>query len=301
MLKKGADTPLLCMTGTKNDECGHKNLFMVLHDGRENGEYAGLTGVRQDDLEWSGASISTLRIPLAPRRLSSIFQLSNLDGLSSRKDNARPMPKSVLNTIVFVGREFKTSMFDERALEQVFGLLEGEQIKAGPIGQFNYARGQFWITPDRVDLRCHEQREILPEKIIEAARKVAGEIESMRKAISISAVGINCDTVFYSQEIHQEGREFCHALTDTGLSHQFLPEQEKSKVAVTFTFLSDAVQYNIRLEPENGSRGRDLFVAINGHQNVASGDPLDGKLEAISRVKTQIERCHHQVLHSSGD
>ena len=206
------------------------------------------------------------------------------------------MPKSALSTIVFVGKEFKPSMFDERVLAHEFGSLEGEQIKAGPIGQFNYARGQFWITPDRVDLRCREQREILPERIIEAARKVADEIEPMRKAVPISAVGINCDTVFYSEEVHQEGREFCHALTDTDLFHQFLPEQDESKVSVAFTFLSDAVQYNIRLEPENGSRGRNLFVAINGHQKVTPGDQLGDKLSAVEAVKAQIERIHNQIL-----
>ena len=211
------------------------------------------------------------------------------------------MPKRIINTLVFVGGDFSASMFEERDLCEVFGPLERDQIKAGPIGRFSYSKGQyeFWIAPDRIDIRCHD-RTILPNEIIAVARKVAGELEPMRKAVPISAVGINCDAIFYSQEIDREGSEFCRALTETPLSQHLLTEQRESLSVVTFTFPSDTVQYNIRLEPERGSRGRDLFVAINGHQDVTSGDRLEGKLEVVDEVGKQVRHFHHQITSSKG-
>ena len=190
-------------------------------------------------------------------------------------------------------------MFDERVLCEEFGQLDKDQIKAGPIGRFSYSKGQyeFWVVPDRIDIRCHD-RTILPNKIIEVARKVADELEPMRKAIPISAVGINSDAIFDSQEINKEGIEFCRALTDTPLSQHLLMDQQVPSSFVTFTFPSNTVQYNIRLEPERGSQGRDLLVAINGHQDVVSGDRLEDKLKAVDEVREQVERFHAQIIAS---
>ena len=211
------------------------------------------------------------------------------------------MPKNIISTIVFVGKELNTSMFDERGLQDMFGPLKGDQIKAGPVGQFRYANGQasFSVTPDRVDIRC-EGREILPPALQRAGMEVVRQLEPIRGLIS--AVGINCDTSFYQQEIGKEGYEFCQALTATELHRQIHEGHENVRItSVASTFMSGAIIYNIRLEPENASRGRDFFAALNAHQNVTLADDLTQKLTAIEEVRGQVEELHQHIQQSKGE
>lgn len=211
------------------------------------------------------------------------------------------MPKSILSTLVFVGREFDTSMFDERDLRETLGPLDGNQIKAGPIGQFSYAKGEygFSVTPDRVDIR-HSGRDILPQPLLAAGAIVAERLEPVRGLVS--AVGINCDAVFYSQEVGKEGRAFCQELTEADLFRRVYNDHENVvTLSVASAFPGHIIQrYNVRFEPEGSSRGQDLFVAFNGHQDVASIDSLKEKLAAIEEVRSQVERFHQQILASRG-
>ena len=211
------------------------------------------------------------------------------------------MPKSILSTLVFVGREFDTSMFDERDLRDTLGPLDGNQIKAGPLGQFSYARGTygFSVTPDRVDIR-HSGRDILPPPLLTAGEIVAEQLEPVRGFIS--AVGINCDAVFYSQEIGKEGKVFCQDLTETDLFRRVYNDHTNvATLSVASAFPGHIIQqYNVRIEPEGSSQGRDLFVAFNGHQGVVFTDSLKEKLVAIEEVRSQVERFHQQILASRG-
>ena len=192
-------------------------------------------------------------------------------------------------------------MFDERTLVSTFGPLDGGQIKAGPIGQFSYARGVygFSVTPDRVDIR-HSGRDILPPPLLTAGEIVAEQLEPVRRFVS--AVGINCDAVFYSQEIGKEGKVFCQDLTETDLFRRVYNDHTNVvTLSVASAFPGHIIQrYNVRLEPEGSSQGRDLFVTFNGHQNVAFTDSLKEKLAAIEEVRSQIERFHQQIYASRG-
>lgn len=212
------------------------------------------------------------------------------------------MPKSILSTIVFVGRELHASMFDERTLEAMFGPLKGDQIKAGPIGQFHYSHdnASFSITPDRVDLR-YGGREILPPALIQAGTEITKRLEPVRGFIS--AVGINCDVAFYSQEIGKEGKIFCQELTESPLFQQVYQGYNDLHVrSVASAFPGIAVkQYNVRLEPESASQGRDLFVAFNAHQDFTLSDDLTKKLEVMAEVREQVTRLHQQIIASRGE
>ena len=211
------------------------------------------------------------------------------------------MPKSIINTIVFVGREFNASMFDERKLEAMFGPLKGDQIKAGPLGQFHYSHdnASFLVTPDRVDLR-YGGRDILPPALMKAGAEMVECLEPVRGFIS--GIGINCDAVFYTQEIGKEGRFFCRELTASPLFQQlYRGYNELATMSVASAFPGIAIkQYNVRLEPESVSQGRDLFVAFNAHQDVTLSDNLTKKLEAIAEARGEVERLHKQITTSLG-
>ena len=207
------------------------------------------------------------------------------------------MPISYLSSVVFVGGQFAASMFDEREFCNGFGPLEGEQIKAGPVGHFRYSRGQygFQVAPDRVDIQCRKAA-ILPEELITAAEKVIARLEPARSAIPVSGLGLNCDVVFGAREIHQDGRTWCSALTDTPHTQKVFARPVTS--FVTCSFQSGGVRYAVRLEPEARSQGENLFVSVNGHQDLTPTDPLRERLGMVGEVRSQITELHHRLLSS---
>ena len=213
------------------------------------------------------------------------------------------MPKRTINALVFVGREFSASMFDESLLCQDFGQLDKEPIKAGPIGRFSYSRGkyEFMIAPDRVDIRCSEQSAILPDKFISGGRRLAEVVERVRKVAPVTGFGINCDASFYSQEIdNRRGDEFCQRLMDTPLSQHILAEHPGFKPTAIFIFVSGAIRYTVRIEPEAATTGRDLFLAINAHQNVTIDDNLNDQMNAVNDVIAKVRHLHGQIISSQG-
>ena len=190
------------------------------------------------------------------------------------------MPISYTSSVVFAGGQFAASMFDEREFCTGFGPLEADQIKAGPIGRFQYFRGryQFNVVPDRVELQCNDPL-ILSEALITAAGRVIERLEPVRSVVSVSGIGLNCDAVFSAREIGRSGSVWCRSLMDTPRT-QRLFEQEVESFA-QFSFQIEGVRYVVRLEPHAQSQGENLFVAVNGHQDLAAAGPMEEKLQAV--------------------
>ena len=213
------------------------------------------------------------------------------------------MPTVILSSVVFIGGEFAASMFNEHDFcERGFGPLEKNQIKVGPVGRFSYSKGKydFWVAPGRIDLRCQDEAP-LPRTLIDTAQSVIERLEPARPVISVSAIGINCDTVFQAQEIGQDGISFCRSLTETPLSRR-LVDQSSTTPIVVFTFPDGDVRYQVRLEPEpRQSQGKDLVVAVNGHQDVTTPDPLSNKLHAVEEVKTWVAELYSRLRLSQGE
>lgn len=210
------------------------------------------------------------------------------------------MPRKYISTIVFVGKGenvFPGSVIGEQTLHNEFGPLDTDQLKTGPFSQFRYAQGRYevLVVPDRVILRSNKDQEVLPPVLIDAARKVIVELEPMRKAIPVVAMGINCEATFTAQEIGREGRELCKTMLDTPIATHILQGKSLHMALGSFICLSPHVQYTIRVEPEHATQGRDLFVNVNGHQTVQDQDSLSEKLEAAEEVKEQITTLHQQI------
>lgn len=208
------------------------------------------------------------------------------------------MPARILNSIVFVGSDFKADLFDERDLcEGGFGPLDKEPIKAGPIGRFSYSgsKYEFWIAPDRIDIRCHDT-DIIPSSLLKVTtQQIIAVLEPIKKAVQVSGVGINCDAILTPREIGgREGGDFCRALTDTAFSQVFLPEQPFN-AAVTYSFAKGDLRCNIRIEPEATSQGRNLFLAFNGHQSVTVADSLEGKLEVADSIRDEVRALYSRL------
>ena len=210
-------------------------------------------------------------------------------------EDIRPLavPPVTMSSIVFVGGNFPINMFDER---QVFGgnLDEDSQLKVGPVGQFKFSGGMyaFEITPNRIDLKSYKQ-ELIPDEMSTAARGIADKLDKVRTAIPVTGVGLNCEIVYGAEAIGVEGSEYCKRL-----GAEYLKELAGTNAVQPFTrmrFGSGPIVYEIRIEPEEKSAGRNLYVAANAHQNIGA-ELLNEKLDAISEFKKYMTEFHARLV-----
>ena len=207
------------------------------------------------------------------------------------------MPQRYTSSIVFVGNgQFTAAMFDEREFCNGFGPLEGDQIKAGPVGNFRYSQGRFelLIAPDRIDLRANNQG-IAPPALLQAAREVIAKLEPARSAVPITGVGFNCDVVFRSGETKTHGISWCYSMLDIGRLESLAIPARSSFPSIGLTFQEENISYTVRLEPERRSNGENVFVAINGHQVTASTVSLGTCLESFSNFEGRVTLLHHHI------
>ena len=197
-----------------------------------------------------------------------------------------------LCSVVFVGGDIPPTTFDERAL--FGGRLDPEQVKVGPIAQFGYAsnRYRFEIAPGRIDIKETTASNILSDELMEAAHTVAEMLKPIRRAIPVTGVGMNCDSVFSSRAIGTKGTNFCSRLMHTDASAFF--DVQLIQPFVCARFLHTALTFDVRVEPHLPSQGENLYVAVNGHSDIA-GEPLDRALTQASGFREYACGLHQRI------
>ena len=201
------------------------------------------------------------------------------------------------SSLVFVGDGFAPGMFDERAVFEDMGSPDEEgQVKIGPIGQFSYGSGKyrFSVTPDRIDLGYNGPT-IVPEELLAAAQKIILKIEPAKGAVRVSGFGVNCDTIFDQNDIGESGVSFCSNHLIKSASIVLRGSNKITASSARFYFTEGSIRYDVRIEPHFASNGQNLFVAINGHQEVEKSEDLEGKLKAVSEVRDYVVEFHQRL------
>ena len=207
------------------------------------------------------------------------------------------MEQAHICSVVFVGGEIPPATFDESAL--FGGQLDPEQVKVGPIAQFGYAsnRYRFEVSPNRIDIKETAASSILSDELMKAARAVAEMLAPIRRAIPVTGVGMNCDSVFNSRVIGTKGTNFCSRLVRDETLDLF--DAPLIQPFIRARFLQASLTFDVRMEPHLQSRGEDLFIAVNGHQNVAPGDPLDHALAQDSIFREHVLGLHQRITRTT--
>ena len=206
------------------------------------------------------------------------------------------MPLKYTSTVVFVGGEFPITVFDERTLFS--GDLDPDQLKMGRIARYSYSSGtyQFTIHPERIDLECTGPV-IVPDEVVDAAGTIASTIEPVRQVVRVSGFGMNCDTVLDREPSGVNGTIFCSQLFDPRINQ--LVGASSIEAFSRFRFRHDTMRYDVRIEPHIDSRGEKLFVAVNGHQEIATTEELSTKLERVHDFRTYVAALHQRISESN--
>ncbi len=198
-----------------------------------------------------------------------------------------------LCSVVFVGGEIPPSTFDERKL--FGGRLDPEQIRVGPIAQFGYASNQyrFEVAPNRIDIKETQALNILSDELMAAAQAVAEMLGPIRQAIPVTGVGLNCDSVFRSHAIGTKGSNLCSRLLHDEAATFF--GAHLIQPFVRARFLQGTLTYDVKVEPHVQSRGEDLFVAVNGHKDIAVTDSIDYFLAQAVPFREYAHNLHQRI------
>ena len=198
-----------------------------------------------------------------------------------------------LNTVVVVGDRFDPAMFK---MDQFFdgGMDPGATI-IGPIAQVTYGSGRcaFELNPNRIDVKVQSE-EIMPDELRSAANVLIETVEGIRaaKAVSTTGIGLNCD--FSLQVSLRTGNEISNDLVKMDALKD-LTKATPQATMIASRYVRGEMTYTIRVEPEAQSNGQNLYLAVNGHQNVAPSDSLETKLNQFAEFREYVEALHDRV------
>ena len=197
----------------------------------------------------------------------------------------------ILNTVVVVGDRFDPAMVPP---EQFFGgAMDPGRIMIGPVAQFGYDSGRckFSLNPSRIDLSVQSQ-EVMPEKLWSAAETLLHTLEKIRTAVNITGLGVNCDTAIPTTT--KTGHDISNFLANLDLL-KGVSGASSLQVSTVSKYILGPVGYTLRFEPETQSNGQNLFVAVNGHQEVDSSSTLMGKLKEFASFCKHVQDLHGNI------
>ncbi|MDE0059029.1 MAG: hypothetical protein OXI22_09575 [Defluviicoccus sp.] len=191
------------------------------------------------------------------------------------------------SSVVFVGGGFRRQLFEEHEL---FPERMAKDYTA--VGDFAiYAYGsntyRFSVLNDRIVLD-HNSGSVLSGELVEAAARVVAQLEAQSQGHGVTGLGFNFSAVLSQGIGGLSGTEFCNGMYDAVRVRQAIgsPFDETQCHVVV---LRGAVQYTLRVEPHVSSGGANLFLSVNGHQNVAASDDLSSKLNEAGNAKEYIQ------------
>ena len=191
------------------------------------------------------------------------------------------------SSVVFVGSSFTRQLFDEHGL--FTEPMAKDYVAVANTGYFTYGSNSytFSVVPDRITLN-HNSDSVLSDALLDAAGKVVSALEAQSQGHGVTGVGLNFDAVLPQSSGGATGIEFCKGMCNA--------EQIQSSIGSPFhevqcqvVVMSGAVRYTLRIEPHLGSRGANLFLSVNGHQDVAATDDLTPKLSKAGSASEYIQ------------
>ena len=191
------------------------------------------------------------------------------------------------SSVVIVGSSFSRQLFDEREL--FAEPMTKDYVALGDIGNFTYGSSAytFSVVPNRITLN-HNSDSVLSDALLDAARKVVSALEDQSQGHGVTGLGLNFDAVVPQSSGGVTGIEFCKGMCNA--------EQIQSSIGSPFhevqcqvVVMSGAVRYTLRIEPHLDSRGANLFLSVNGHQDVDAADDLSSKLSKAGSASEYIQ------------
>lgn len=197
------------------------------------------------------------------------------------------------NTVVVVGDRFGPAMVSpERLFDRAID--PATRILFGPISQCSYDPGtcEFQLTPDRIAVSVHSQ-DVMPDELRLAAESLFSDLENVRMAIAVHGVGLNCEVALPVSE--GNGVDISNSLARLDELKAIVGGPSSATAKTSLNYVLNGVICTLKVEPELASDGQNLFVAINGHQNVEQSSALSDTLAAFEMMRDHVGTVHDNI------
>ena len=196
------------------------------------------------------------------------------------------------NTVVLIGDRFDPAMI--KADDLFGGAVDAGPTLVGPLAQYSYgsSRCRFGLNPSRIDLGVLSP-DIMPEELQTAAMDVASALDAIRVAVTVTGIGLNCDVALP----REGGVALSNQMANLELMKTITGASTPQATTVA-SYERGELRYNVRIEPEVQSQGRNLFVAVNGHQNVGPNDLVRPTLAQFPAFREYVKELHARIDHS---
>ena len=194
------------------------------------------------------------------------------------------------STIVLVGGGFDRQLFDEREL---FAEPMGrDYVALGQVAQYAYGGNtyRFTVMPDKIVLQ-HNSDAVLSDALIGAADQVGSALQSRGQGHGVTGLGFNLETVFPQSDGGVSGAAFCADLCNTDRIRQVVGS-EFLETQCRVVAVRGGVRYTLRIEPHIASNGANLFLSVNGHQDMGPADDLASKLSNAGSARQYIQSVY---------
>lgn len=203
------------------------------------------------------------------------------------------------SSVVIVGSSFSRQLFDEREL--FAEPMTKDYVALGDIGNFTYGSNAytFSVVPNRIALD-HNSDSVLSGELMKAAGQVVSALETKGQGHGVTGLGLNFETVLPQSSRGMSGTEFCETMCNAKQIQNSIgsPFHE---ILYRIVFRSGALRYSLRIEPHVSSDGANLYLSVNGHQDVATTDDLSSTLTNAGDARKYIQSVFKNVSSSFKD
>lgn len=203
------------------------------------------------------------------------------------------------SSIVFAGGPFSPAQFDERALEECLGAIDGEGTfrMGNQLARYTYNNAKFEliIQSERVDLKAISD-ENLPEVLEKGFREWSGTFTPVSKVAKFTGIGLNCDLIIDAEQLNTTGDAFCKRHIMHPSAPNLLGTKEFHAVAGRYYIDFKGARYDVRIEPHFSSELKGLYTAINAHQDTKGLSDLIDKVEHISTFRRYVADFHSRLI-----
>ena len=112
----------------------------------------------------------------------------------------------------------------------------------------------------------------------------------------MTALGFNTEMVFLQRDGGISGEAFCSNLCNTERIKQAVGSDFHEAQCRIVALLS-GVRHTLRIEPHIASNGANLFLSVNGHQDMGPADDLASKLSKVGSAKKYIQSVYINLSH----
>lgn len=201
------------------------------------------------------------------------------------------------SSIVFVGKNFSPHLFKAVEFSELLGEPDSQSQIVLPVMMhqaFPASGYKVVITPDRLDIGF-EGKEPLPRNLKTLADSVAAKLQQFQ-ADECTGIGINLDVVISDQVLTMTGMDYCrHHLNISNLERK-LGDYEFFANTLKLIYSLNDINYTVDIEPYFRSKGKDLIVKINAHQDLPNASALNKTLSRYAEIKRYLENFHDKFF-----